>query len=400
MKTKGLTLPELVVAVTVIVVLSTSLLLAFWDSGIKARNAVRLDNLQNLNSTLDYFELKSWKYLEPEDYVYILNWTDEISKQWYAWSKIKKSLKLEWDFVDPTTKKPYIYSLWISKKWYQFLALFEKDSDKTITQVSAKSDAWKIPYSLWSDIGVLLKTNNSMPLASVNIQTATGYNAILTEWKKLPSSQLSNMLTYDKNCKSLLESWVVKENWTYKITPKPLMSFDVYCDMENWWVTVLEQTNYNKVQSWTECFNVKPLDESLIKKIKSLSFSDFTVETDYQLHVQEDDSNNMSFIKWFYPLESWMPEFKMWFYGYLYNNHSELLYNEAKDKILCHSNDVDQYSSCWDENDLPAKESFSPKMIITEVSWSPTCDWSTAHLENWRRNKTHFWWSYFKFKFK
>jgi len=127
---KGLTLVELMVSITIVTILAATwfILVKWWTNS--ARDTVRIDHINNINTAIDLYKVNRGQYPEPTDpvdvtYSWAIVWT-----QWWFWKDtIRQTGRIFWDLKDPGYNIDYTYSVTNSRKEYQLAYVLEDPVD-------------------------------------------------------------------------------------------------------------------------------------------------------------------------------------------------------------------------------------------------------------------------------
>ena len=153
---KAFTLIEIVVAITILAILSVLWLLTLQIHQKDARDSVRITDIENIIITMDTYYIQSKQFPEPSDYVDITYTWSMIWQQGTIWESVTKNLKiLNKQFYDPLLKTPYTYSRLNTKEQFQIATILEgslvqntNPLSKTYAANSVWVDDW-IAYIKW-----------------------------------------------------------------------------------------------------------------------------------------------------------------------------------------------------------------------------------------------------------
>lgn len=147
---KAFTLVEIIVAITIIVILSTVAFISYENYTSNARDSTKLLNVWHIKNSLELYYSKQLRYPTP-DSVYgtgQVDWVD-YNYIWYIWDNLIKLLNIDWINISDSTD--YIYATTYDYKKYQIATVLEnKDSiaDRYINQAYANGK-W-IAYVIWN----------------------------------------------------------------------------------------------------------------------------------------------------------------------------------------------------------------------------------------------------------
>ncbi len=234
------TLVELMVWVVVIAVLWSIAFVSFVWNIWTSRDAVRLDNFAKIQLYLTSYKEKHWVYPIPTQWFNITN----------NWRTVAIQGKLNQEFlldsfdsvpVDPSTKKPYPYSILKNRSAYQIAATLEDSTRLTslvtwdYTSVSVNVLP-SIIMALNPGAGVDIEINQSLPEwvtngraflfnnNSDNLPYTLDWVAAPKVWtlslpQLITSSELDDYwqnIDY-KNCQEISDAWRYIWDWEYQI---------------------------------------------------------------------------------------------------------------------------------------------------------------------------------------
>ncbi len=166
---KWFTLVELIVVITILAILWTIAFLSFQWYSRQARDSVRISNYSNINTTLEVYEVRAWKYPKPENTDTISYAGVNIWQQWVIWERIQSLLRIAWDLNDTKFGSEISYSVTTSWKDYEIAWLFEwSELTQNVTnQTYASTDV--IAYVWWSYNSKYLKTSTGWETHIISI---------------------------------------------------------------------------------------------------------------------------------------------------------------------------------------------------------------------------------------
>ena len=125
-KSKGFTLVELIIVITILAILSTIAFISFQWYTKNARDSNRTSTLTNLQKWLDIYSVQVWILPEPEWNVvsWSLNWV-QLTKVWIVWDNISRLIKLNKTATDPVSGNNYAYWVSADNKYYQIWVTLE-----------------------------------------------------------------------------------------------------------------------------------------------------------------------------------------------------------------------------------------------------------------------------------
>ncbi len=272
-KKDAFTLIELLVVVTIIAILAVVWFFSYQWHTLDARNSARLEDLSNINKSLNIFISKSWYFPKPDDSKNITySWTT-IFIQWVFWENTKRIL---WDLsklpIDPITLSKYSYSILKNNDQFELATVLEWDSSNLsfINKWYAQWDREGHTYTYWNyNWKVLsLRLNNldkilAIPSLIVSNSVNTDIISILNnndltyKWLDLlPSSYINTSFINQKFTKKLVNTWsIVVFNGDFKNL------------INNWTNQITFLWNLQKAYSWTYLSGVKNIKYILDSKL-------------------------------------------------------------------------------------------------------------------------------------
>ena len=259
---QAFTLIELIIVITILAILWTIAYISMVWYIEEARDYTRLSDMHVMESSLEIFQLNSWKYPETTNgFTVTYSWS-EVWTQWTFWKSTKTNIG-NWDRGpnDPLTDKEYTYS--VTKDRQEFLLWWVLEWEPlTSIWLFSEVNAWDIIKKAivsWNYNWVILKTLSwanceilSLPsIISSLPETTTNLNDILTaSW--LVYTWYNNLPTNYRTSKFNADGWF---NFTSN-------KFIVYSDnnncsdllsSESQWTTARSTliTNIQTAYSWT-----------------------------------------------------------------------------------------------------------------------------------------------------
>ena len=133
---KGITIIELVIAMTIVSILWTIwfLSLKWWTAS--ARDSVRIDHIWNISTAIDLYKVDRSSYPEPTNPVDITYSWATVWTQWGFWKDTARQTgRIFWDFQDPTYDIDYTYSVTNSRQEFQLAYVLEDPIDNLASAV-------------------------------------------------------------------------------------------------------------------------------------------------------------------------------------------------------------------------------------------------------------------------
>ena len=195
------TLVELIVVITILAILWTIAFISLQWYSSNSRDSVRINDISKIKTSLELYNLNSWKYPLPDEGNNVIYDTDTLWTQWNIWKNVVKNLSRNLNKIpkDPLTEREYVYSVTNKQNEYELLSLMEND-DFTLNNTIAKTSAeWisVIPRVSWEYNWVFVKSENyivptpSIINAEVNwaelILNSTNISSqVISWWENVP----------------------------------------------------------------------------------------------------------------------------------------------------------------------------------------------------------------------
>lgn len=271
-KTKSaFTLVELIVAVAILIILSTIWLVSYFKFIPWARDAGRIQNILNISEALENYKLNS-NLPKPEKSIEIKQWTDILWWQGYMWTNQLANLWLNKDILDPEDEVHFSYYLLKNRKSYQLLSFLEEPTTHTSLNTyiprttSAIGDMYefRIPYSYGGKLWIYLDELHN-PIQEIsdiitawefdlsNLGTARNYKSYISNTQIITWSWSDLIKTNPKySCKRIKETKPNSNDGIYVIEPVLGEKINVYCDMttSGWGWTLVHKTTDNADDLW------------------------------------------------------------------------------------------------------------------------------------------------------
>ncbi len=237
------TLPELVVVITVLVVLSTVVFLTLITHSKDARDTVRISDMENIRTAMDTFYINNKIFPDPNWISITYSWS-EIWNQWTISDQVITNLtQISKKPSDPLTDWEYPYSRLNSKEQFQIWTILEKSQALNITNSAKAAD------SIWTinDWHIYLEWNYNSLVSSVNI------------WNKIYALVVPAIITSD----------LTNTDFEYLLENRKILYHGIWY---NGWFVWLRFTPYSIVAyewSWKELSNIKE-QVKLMRTVKDL----------------------------------------------------------------------------------------------------------------------------------
>jgi len=249
---KAFTLVELIVVITILAILWTIAFISLQWYSRDARDSKRTTDVWNMKTSLELFNVNTWKYPAPDSFNTITySWSEVIWYQWTLWKQVTTNLKqLDEIPLDPLMNIQYTYSTTNSYKEYEILALYEWNVayNPVVNSVHAATTNL-IPKVEWNYNQVFVKTKSYIiPIPSI----------ITAEWftwtwvLDLNSTNIKSQVT--TNGTNIPQIWIaITKTWTLNI------NLAVYTGSITKKSTYIQKINVMKqiqqAYSWTNLVN-------------------------------------------------------------------------------------------------------------------------------------------------
>jgi len=192
------TLVELIIVIAIIAILAVFAFLSIIKWMEKSRNTVRIWFLKTLQAWLDigYSDESVWKWFYPdisnqEGVVSLLSGNVTLWYQWIVDEEIANKANLETFWIDPVDGVEYTYMVTKNRRKFQLMTMLENaDKVSLINKTYALDYNNRTPYTLWIELGVLIRKDKNIPIQFVGWLTwinlsieDTNYEGILDHTK-------------------------------------------------------------------------------------------------------------------------------------------------------------------------------------------------------------------------
>ena len=162
---KAFTLIELIVAITILIILSTIWFIWYGSQLPIIRDANRISNLAGISEWLEIYRTK-YNLPMAENSIEIQSNGTLVAYQWYVWENILSAIDFTDTWKDPRNDMYYSYYLTVNKTYFQLMWFLEEESSLKTTQIDLfnKTNAVNIDYSErfptvdWNSLGILTWT--------------------------------------------------------------------------------------------------------------------------------------------------------------------------------------------------------------------------------------------------
>lgn len=155
------TLVELIIGVTIVIVLWTIGLISFQSYALTIRDTSRITDIEKISVALEDYKIRN-HLPQPDNYVSIEQWNKLISQQWELTKDILHLIEFERGWLDPKNQDFYTYTRSGNNKYFQIMWLLEDDRNVPANknQPDIQISAERFPYSQWSKLWILTDEKN------------------------------------------------------------------------------------------------------------------------------------------------------------------------------------------------------------------------------------------------
>lgn len=241
------TLVELVVAATILIILTSIWFYNYTQSIAGARDSVRATDLWALSSQLSLYKRERWAYPFPGDRFSLLNGTSEIVFQWRMDKTVALSTASNLP-LDPELDIPYFYSVTRNRQEYQLAASIENNWDpfthllwdyKSIAReilpniIIARENLWNIDIRVTDNLFLFHNDFHNLPYDFQTGAPSSDGSSLATLIADSSADYWQN--TDYRNCDEIELSW---KNIT------STGSIDTYQILSSTWTLVPEDCNW------------------------------------------------------------------------------------------------------------------------------------------------------------
>lgn len=234
-KTFWFTIVEVLVVLTIIAVVSSMGLFAYWKYAVEARNSARLSSVNSIKTWIDNYIIQNQKVFNPSNFIEIKNWNQVLTRQWTFSKESANISNIEEDVLDPLTKENYLLS--VSKSGTQYSLQYNLEQ-KWITPKST----WDLPFIVsnenyrWYNFIAY----NTAPVASFDLASPiSGYSWVYKS-NVIQNANLWLLANPISSCKTIQTLLPESETGPYKVNIW-WKDYDSKCnfDIESWaWTMV------------------------------------------------------------------------------------------------------------------------------------------------------------------
>ncbi len=197
MKKQAFTIIELIVAITIMAIISIIAFISLQWYSKNARDSVRQSDIAQITSVMWLYEKQVWRFPKPTEWVDITYSWAQVWNQWTIWDSVILNL---WDFnqkpVDPLTWSEYTYSRLNTKSEYEVAAVMEWWISQNILTGNTYAE-WNITwytYIRWNYNKILAKVNTWSITYVLGVPTIISWDITLRD---IISLMQSSSLVYN-----------------------------------------------------------------------------------------------------------------------------------------------------------------------------------------------------------
>lgn len=162
---KGFNLVELIVATTILTILSTIALLSYLWYSAMTRDVVRLSDISNISKAMEIMSINWNKLPIPDNKVDITASGLLVSYQWNVWKMVLSKIWIFNWWIDPLDDIYYTYSTNSTFTKYQILWFLEDIDEVNINDNYVYALVWdRYPITRWYKLWIVLNSETNQPL--------------------------------------------------------------------------------------------------------------------------------------------------------------------------------------------------------------------------------------------
>lgn len=227
----GFTFVELIVATTILIILTTLWFYSYSQYMLDARDTERKSDFSSISSSLKLYKQKRWSLPLPWDNFSLTYNSIPVAIHWKMNSSVTLST-LEKLPQDPLMKIPYIYSITQNKQEYQLGTTFENNGNniaylewnyKTVSRdnlptiIMAIASTTSIEVTTWANKDKFIFHNQGKNLP-YDLETWVPYADGTTFANLITDGGVELWQNSDyRSCTEIYEAWKSIGTWTYQI---------------------------------------------------------------------------------------------------------------------------------------------------------------------------------------
>jgi type II secretory pathway pseudopilin PulG len=240
---KWFTFIELIIAITILAILSVIWFISYNSHLSTSRDTVRKSDLSEIYSLLDYYKIKAPLIVPDKKIEIYSNWT-LLWYQWYLSDNIISNIWFKWSGKDPIDDIFYTYYLTSDYRNTWVMAFLENNPNQLsyvnsafLPKIYAIDYSDRYPIVFWKKIWILLDENKIPIQENASLQST---------WKLEISTITSDYTAYIDNKTSISNSWYTMEvlYWT-------VLTWIVWNDCDQY----IKESNWAPLISWMYLIN-------------------------------------------------------------------------------------------------------------------------------------------------
>ena len=255
-KLDAFTLVELIITIVILAILATIAYSSFLWFSKNARDITRISNIDMMQTSIDLYELKEWKYPIPTNpnrivYSWALLWS-----QWTFWDDLFLNVRIINEKpTDVLTSSDYTYSLLNTNRHYELSTVIEWNTNiwiNIITKSNAVKQRIARSYSIWTYNWIVVRAYSGSTLYILALPAITVNNLSSLDIVEIVGKKRLSYKWYN-NLPESYSGTVLKIDWGFDFDPSILVLYEWSVDnllySENEQVNLLK--NLQDAYSWT-----------------------------------------------------------------------------------------------------------------------------------------------------
>ncbi len=228
-KYRAFTLVELIVVITILAILATIAFISLQWYSADARDSTRISDISSMKTSLELYNLDSWKYPSPTNWVNITYSGWIVWNQWKFWETVFANVvRLDKIPKDPLTDKEYTFSVTSNRFEYQLWWIMESD---TISMNNLNKwyevNAWDIEataYVAWNYNSIMAKTYSGATCNVLWVPTIITNDTNVTDLQQIINNN-SFVYWWYNNLPSTFKDSKFKYDWGFPFTPNNVLAY-------------------------------------------------------------------------------------------------------------------------------------------------------------------------------
>lgn len=358
----GFTLVELIVVITILSILGVLAFIWFQKFTINARDSVRTTDIKNIQKSLSFYAIKTWKFPDPTNWTKVTYSWATVWIQWVFWDSMLTNV---WIInkkpLDPLKSVEYSYSITWDNQEYQLIGALESSelakNNFLFPQTYADYDKARA-YSAWTYNWLALRVSTwwqdyVLALPSITARNLNQTDVTQILWSR--SLVYNNYWSFPSNF-----SWAFNSDNAFNFYPNKLVVYtDLFetlndpknqvillkniQDAYNWTIVVADDTQIENIVD-TEIDLAEPSNKAKVLACSVINFSlryfvhcnDIDYITFYIINVLHLDINDLPWdkVNAVYRSENWDLRFWTNWWVWHYNWTSWTIYNTWNSPIV------------------------------------------------------------------